>query len=450
MRSNNTSWNFIEQYYHPFAKQIYGINYYSINKIVSGYLLSVSWLIKWKKYINYDKIKSKKNISEIEDNLRNMIFSSKYPGKIKNDDIYQYSLLNGKILIRNKSFIIIPNDLWFNFKSIFQLNGKSDEIAVNGIKDIGYDLSINNINTIYSNQYIDSIFYNFNKGKNQANEKIAINKVKSNFINLFNSQGDCKINNFINQLSLKDSSITLDNISVSIDYKKEIIYCKIENNENLATFKEILELAKSINSMKLENGKEVIIISKTWFENWKKSIKFIQIKDVKTPKEVSNIHNNIVPKIDHIENKEIFLDFNSFFNNMDKEDLNNYFFFPNKAVPIDKNIAERLINKYTIDYKFPVKYSKDLFNKKLTRIYFYINNKKIYECDSYFPYTSEMDFKNKFLTILNNNNKNEIKEKIKQIFHLKTSITEEDLYIEYRNKTHDFSVSFIDEEKKKD
>ena len=173
------------------------------NDIKSGYLISKKWIEKWKKYIQYDKLKFNNNIDIGEQMEKNKLDIE--PGKIDNEDIYQKSLFSKNVLIIKNYYIIVEINLWFNLKSWYGIKNKNHEIPINNkIQKSGIVLKINNI----QNYYCIDDFYDLT---NINNINKLINKVKEDIYSLLNNPDKSEL---INELNLTSSLISKDDYSI--------------------------------------------------------------------------------------------------------------------------------------------------------------------------------------------------------------------------------------------
>jgi len=381
------------------------------NDIKSGYLISKKWIEKWKKYIQYDKLKFN-NKSDIGKQIQKNQMDIE-PGNINNEDIFQKSLFSKNELIIKNYYFIVERNLWLNLKSWFGIKMKKHEIAINNkLKNNGIVLKINNIQNYYCIDDFDDL-------TKINNIKKLIDEVKEDIYSLLNNQDKSEL---ITELNLTSSRILKEDIN--IDYKDSEIICNIKNE-----FEKIYEEIDLFKKMNLTNNKDIYIISKKWVDNWKEKIKFNLVKS--NIKDFINLHNNKIPNIEVINCDDIYLDFNIFLNDGNKENEDNYIFIPEKCFPIDKNLGNKFFTHYQTNLEYSMKYSNKMYNACPINIFFMKAQQILYHCICYF---NKKDFKQSFFDIMNSNNiTNKIKNEIIKICKPQLPINDKNVFIEENN-----------------
>ena len=388
--------------YDYLAHQIYSIKIF--NNLSEGYLISKSWLKKWKDYVKFDNFKYKNDFYSIKTYL-NSVQLGKHPGKITNKDIFVDSLFTKDKLIIFNSYEIIYDKYWAYFNNMYKCD-ESMQIQKNELKNkLGFKLEIRLNNTKIVT------FYNNNKLKDAFDKKLNDN-LKNELINSIKND----IFLYINSKKQVNSNI---NIQINFDYSKYIIVSTVSNNyQNNNISNDIYETIHKdyqyYKTMQLKNNEKCYIIPKEWVNEWQKEI---TSKMFGSKLSFNNIDFNVY---------KIYIDFDSFLND---GDTNNYIYDIDKCELIDEKLWKNFKQLFHATKEVSLIFSNEALKYKKTKISIEKDNNDNYECEAYFQWKTNNDFLIEIIKIINSAKSNKIKEEIINKFNLIIPIKREQITI---------------------
>ena len=198
------------EFENEFIKKLIGKKAFSLDHYSNtGYLISKSWLDKWKKYYNYENIKNKYLIDKNKDNYKQIINEIIYhqeKNKLNNERLEPIEILNINTaeginpFLAKDSLVIIDNNIKLLFKSFNQnysikYCGKGNKIYILNDENLSF------------NAYNNIIFSKENYNLSHLNIMLKIHFFQSEMNQLINSSYKNENNNTTNKIYLINKNI---------------------------------------------------------------------------------------------------------------------------------------------------------------------------------------------------------------------------------------------------
>ncbi len=325
---------------------------------------------------------------------------------------YSYEALKYK-----KTIIFIEKDNNFNYNCNVYFQWKTQDDFLKEIIKI--------INSKKYNKKKEEIIKLFNLIPPIKREQIILKKIQKN--------NDCVVLEFKNNII--DSSL-------NFKYKTQIIL--FHENEKLNNVPQNKEL-----------NSEMFIINKEWIEKWKKIINYekykkILEKQLDKDNKYQQINNFDCPfeKVDipKINNKDLLIDINSYLNDGNIENNENYIFNEKcNFILVNPNLWEMFKEYSDIQIKKSM-YEKNKYKSKIDLTFLYLNANNNYDEYKTYMYINKQLMQNPsyffstFIKYLNSEN-NRIAKEIKKILNYNKKCKEEQ-FIFNGNFTDGFYISF--------